>query len=234
MGIKTAMILAAGFGTRMRPLTNHTPKPMLAVAGMPLIEHHVRKLVAAGFERIVINHAYLGEQIEAHLQDGQALGCRIVYSHEPQALETGGGIFNALPILSECGDDIFCVINGDVWLDLDYHTLQQHQLKGLAHLWLVPNPPHNLSGDFVLAGDQVKTKQHDDDTAFTFSGVSILHKALFDDCQAGAFKLAPLLKHAMGKQQVSGQIYQGYWLDVGTPQRLNELDIHLQPGAHNE
>jgi MurNAc alpha-1-phosphate uridylyltransferase len=234
MSTKTAMILAAGLGTRMRPLTDHTPKPMLAVAGMPLIEHHVRKLAAAGFEHIVINHAYLGAQIEAHLKDGQAFGCHIAYSQEGEALETGGGIFKALPLLSQHGDDYFCVINGDVWLDLDYETLLQHDLKGTAHLWLVPNPVHNPQGDFVLVDDRVLVKSNTDAAAFTFSGVSILSKDLFQGCEAGTFKLAPLLKSAMAHKQVTGDVYDGYWLDVGTPQRLQDLETHLQLGENNE
>ncbi|NVK37455.1 MAG: nucleotidyltransferase family protein [Gammaproteobacteria bacterium] len=225
--MKTAMILAAGLGTRMRPLTDHTPKPMLKVAGMPLIEHHVRKLVAAGFERIVINHAYLGEQIEAHLQDGQHLGCHIQYSDEGEPLETGGGIFKALPLLTQNGEDAFCVINGDVWLDLDYRQLQQAQLNGLAHLWLVPNPEHNISGDFALHGQRVQVPTSCEQT-YTFSGASILHKDLFSNCESGAFRLAPLLTDAMAQQQVSGDVYTGYWLDVGTPERLNALDKHLR------
>lgn len=224
---KTAMILAAGFGTRMRPLTDHTPKPMLQVAGMPLIEHHVRKLVAAGFERIVINHAYLGEQIEAHLKDGQHLGCQILYSPEGEPLETGGGIFKALPLLTQNGEDRFCVINGDVWLDLDYSQLQQTHLIGLAHLWLVPNPEHNQGGDFALHEQRVQVPSSGEQT-YTFSGASILHKNLFAECESGAFRLAPLLKDAMVQQQVSGDVYTGYWLDVGTPERLNALDQHLR------
>lgn len=232
--MQTAMILAAGFGTRMRPLTDHTPKPMLPVAGMPLIEHHVRKLVKAGFSHIVINHAYLGEQIEAYLKDGSDFGCRISYSQEHAPLETGGGIFKALPLLLQDEDDYFAVVNGDVWVDLDYKQLQQTCLTGLAHLWLVPNPEHNLSGDFVLNNSCVLEKINDGDSAFTFSGVSVLHKKLFDGCEAGAFKLAPLLKHAMASKKVSGDLYTGYWLDVGTPQRLQELEAHLELGDDNE
>jgi MurNAc alpha-1-phosphate uridylyltransferase len=232
--MQTAMILAAGFGTRMRPLTDHTPKPMLPVAGMPLIEHHVRKLVKAGFSHIVINHAYLGEQIEAYLKDGSDFGCRISYSQEHEPLETGGGIFKALPLLLQGEDDFFAVVNGDVWVDLDYKQLQQTQLNGLAHLWLVPNPEHNLQGDFLLNDGQVAEKNQNAGRALTFSGVSVLHKKLFDGCETGAFKLAPLLKHAMASQQVSGDLYTGYWLDVGTPQRLQELEAHLKLGEGNE
>ena len=234
MSTRTAMILAAGLGTRMRPLTNHTPKPMLAVAGMPLIEHHVRKLVAAGFEHIVVNHAYLGEQIEAHLKDGRELGCAIEYSPEAQALETGGGIFNALPQLNAHGDDYFCVINGDVWLDLDYRCLQQQTLDGLAHLYLVPNPEHHPQGDFVLADGLVDVKNTSEQDTFTFSGASLLHKNLFQGCTKGAFKLAPLLISAMKHKAVSGELYDGYWLDVGTPQRLQDLATHLSVGTQDE
>jgi MurNAc alpha-1-phosphate uridylyltransferase len=230
MTIKTAMILAAGLGTRMRPLTDHTPKPMLPVDGRPLIEHHVRKLVTAGFEHIVINHAYLGEQIEAHLNDGSDFGCRISYSQEACALETGGGIFKALPLLIQDEEAAFCVINGDVWLDLDYKHFKQHTLSGLAHLWLVPNPEHNPTGDFLLNNRHVSEKELASNDSLTFSGVSILHKDLFNGCDAGAFKLAPLLKQAMKTHNVSGELYAGYWLDVGTPQRLQNLETHLQLG----
>jgi len=223
--MKTAMILAAGLGTRMRPLTNETPKPMLKVAGKPLIEHHIEKLVAAGFKHIVINHAYLGEQIEAYLKDGTRFGCTIEYSREGEPIETGGGIFKALPLLTQFQDS-FCVVNGDVWIDLDYTELYQHNLEGLAHLWLVDNPEHHPEGDFLLKANGVSEKS-DAHTAYTFSGVSILHKDLFKGCEAGAFKLAPLLKQAMSHQQVTGEYYSGYWLDVGTVARLQDLEQHL-------
>ena len=228
-----AMILAAGLGTRMRPLTNHTPKPMLKVAGKPLIEHQVNRLVAAGITDIVINHAYLGEQIEAYLKDGSQLGCRIQYSGESEPLETGGGIFKALPML---GDDPFLLVNGDIWLDMDYGALLDAPLKGLAHLVLVNNPDHNPGGDFHLLNGHVgltDASEIETGDRFTFSGVSVLHPRLFDGCEAGVFKLAPLFKAAMTSTdqhefcQVSGQLYQGYWLDVGTPERLDALEKHL-------
>lgn len=222
--MKTAMILAAGLGTRMRPLTNHTPKPMLKVAGRPLIEHHVCKLVAAGFQRIVVNHAYLGEQIEAHLQDGSQFGCHIQYSQEPEPLETAGGIVKALDLLTQF-DDAFCVVNGDVWLDMDYQLLSKHNLHNLAHLWLVDNPEHHREGDFHLQKGVVST--NGEGPKYTFSGVSMLHKDLFQQCEAGPSKLAPLLKAAMQRGEVSGEHYSGYWLDVGTPQRLKDLEHHL-------
>lgn len=231
--MKTAMILAAGFGTRMRPLTDHTPKPMLKVAGTPLIEHHVNKLVAAGFKHIVINHAYLGEQIEAHLQDGKRFGCEIEYSKEAEPLETGGGIFKALPLLTKY-QDTFCVVNGDVWADLDYNNLYQQTLDGLAHLWLVENPQHNPDGDFYLQQDKVYADTQVGAPRYTFSGMSILNKQLLINCEGGAFKLAPLLREAMQQQQVSGSLYSGYWLDVGTPQRLQELEQHLILGSAHE
>ncbi|GAA6134095.1 nucleotidyltransferase family protein [Oceaniserpentilla sp. 4NH20-0058] len=231
--MKTAMILAAGFGTRMRPLTNTTPKPMLTVAGKPLIEHHVRKLVAAGFQHIVINHAYLGEQIEQYLQDGKWLGCHIQYSQESEPLETGGGIFKALPLLTQY-QDAFCVVNGDVWIDMDYKQLYQHESHNLAHLWLVDNPEHHPEGDFYLCNSKVSTASGQGQNKLTFSGVSVLHKDLFKDSHSGAFKLAPLLKQAMSEGKVGGEHYQGYWLDVGTVQRLNDLEHHLQLGVEHD
>jgi MurNAc alpha-1-phosphate uridylyltransferase len=228
-----AMILAAGFGTRMRPLTNHTPKPMLKVAGVPLIEHQVRKLVAAGITDIVINHAYLGEQIEAHLKDGSDFNCSIQYSAELEPLETGGGIFKALPLL---GQAPFLLVNGDIWLELDYqsvitHALVADEINSLAHLVLVNNPDHNPDGDFYLADNMVSYPRDQKNNAsgdqYTFSGVSIIHPDLFDGCSAGVFKLAPLLKQAMDNSKVTGQVYSGYWLDVGTPDRLGSLEQHL-------
>lgn len=219
-----AMILAAGRGTRMKHLTDKTPKPMLEVAGKPLIAHHVERLVHAGFSEIVINHAYLGEQIEAYLGEGSAYGCQIQYSHEEKALETGGGIFQALPLLVNEREPCFAVVNGDVWCDMDYQRLNQH-IHHHAHLFLVGNPSHNPDGDFTLQDSMVH--ESDGDQAYTFSGLSILHKDLFDGCEPGAFKLAPLLKKAMLSQHVTGELYHGYWLDVGTPERLQEINQRL-------
>lgn len=226
-----AMILAAGLGTRMRPLTNHTPKSMLKVAGTPLIEHQVRRLVAAGISEIVINHAYLGEQIEEHLGDGSLFNCSIQYSFEPEPLETGGGIFKALPLLSdnEHGKEPFLLVNGDVWLELDYQALIHKPLSGLAHLVLVDNPEFNPQGDFHISQGVLAIKGKG--SAYTFSGVSILHPDLFASCTQGIFKLAPLLKQAMARQQVSGEVYEGFWLDVGTPERLQELNTHVMTQA---
>lgn len=217
-----AMILAAGFGTRMRPLTDHTPKPMLKVAGKPLIEHQIDRLVKAGITEIVINHAYLGEQIEAYLKDGSDFGCSIQYSAEDTPLETGGGIFKALPLLESGGiPSPFLLVNGDVWCEFDYEHLRDFKLSGLAHLLLVSNPVFHPDGDFALNNGLLKQGGAE---RFTFSGISILHPDLFNGCEAGVFKLAPLLKAAMDSDQVSGQLYEGPWIDVGTPQRLQEVE----------
>ena len=222
-----AMILAAGLGTRMRPLTDSCPKPLLKVNGKPLIEYQIERLVEAGVKDIVINHAYLGDQIEAYVGDGAKWGAHVQYSAEPSSepLETGGGIFNALEKVSPDGQ-AFLVVNGDIWIDLDYAELVEGHLKGLVHLVMVNNPDHNPTGDFHLTENGQLLASGDQRS--TFSGVSILNPELFNDCQAGAFKLAPLFRQAMEQHQASGQLYQGYWLDVGTPQRLNELEQHLK------
>ena len=217
-----AMILAAGLGSRMRPLTDSTPKPMLKVAGKSLIEHQINKLVKAGITEIVINTAYLAEQIESYLGNGAKFGCAIKYSREEQALETGGGIYKALPLL---GKEPFLLVNGDVWHELDYKNLVNKETLGLAHLVLVDNPDFNRAGDFYLKEGYANTVQQGE--PLTFSGISILNPKLFDGCVAGTFKLAPLLIKGMPVQQVTAEKYQGYWLDVGTPQRLNELNEHL-------
>ncbi|WP_449430132.1 N-acetylmuramate alpha-1-phosphate uridylyltransferase MurU [Pseudomonas putida] len=214
-----AMILAAGKGERMRPLTLHTPKPLLPVAGQPLIEYHLRALAAAGVSEVVINHAWLGQQIEDHLGDGSRFGLRIRYSPEGEPLETGGGIFKALGLL---GAEPFLLINGDVWSDYDFARLRAPQAR-LAHLVLVDNPGHHGRGDFRLLGEQV-VDGDDAPGTLTFSGISVLDPALFAGCQAGAFKLAPLLRQAMAHGKVSGEYYRGHWVDVGTLERLAEVE----------
>ncbi|KAF0867196.1 N-acetylmuramate alpha-1-phosphate uridylyltransferase MurU [Pseudomonas sp. LD120] len=219
-----AMILAAGKGERMRPLTLTTPKPLLPVAGVPLIEYHLRALATAGFSDIVINHAWLGQQIEDALGDGQRWGLRIQYSAEDEALETGGGILRALPLL---GDAPFLVVNGDIWTDYDFASLRR-PLAGLAHLVMVDNPAHHPSGgDFCLENGLL----HDalpGQAALTFSGISVLHPRLFQHCVAGPFKLAPLLRTAMAEDQVSGEHMAGQWIDVGTVERLAQVERLLQ------
>lgn len=214
-----AMILAAGKGERMRPLTLHTPKPLIPVAGVPLIEYHLRALAAAGFREVVINHAWLGQQIEDHLGDGSQFGLEIVYSPEGEPLETGGGIFRALPLL---GHEAFLVVNGDVWTDYDFSNLPQ-QLDGLAHLVMIDNPAHHPKGDFTLHDGLLSDGQPHAAT-LTYSGIAVLAPALFAGSQPGAFKLAPLLRDAMAAGKVSGEYFAGHWVDVGTHERLNEVE----------
>jgi MurNAc alpha-1-phosphate uridylyltransferase len=216
-----AMILAAGRGERMRPLTDTIPKPLLPVAGKPLIVHHVERLAAAGIRQLVINHAHLGEMIEARLGDGSAWGLQIRYSPEERALETGGGIYRALPLLGEAP---FLVVNGDVWCDLDFSRLQLPPGM-LAHLVLVPNPAHHPQGDFELQGERITEGSGD---RLTFSGIGVYHPRLFASCRAGAFPLAPILRAAMAEDKVSGFCHQGLWVDVGTPERLKDLEQRLR------
>lgn len=213
-----AMILAAGKGERLRPLTLHTPKPLVRAGGVPLIEYHLRAIKSAGVEDVVINHAWLGQQIEGYLGDGRQWGLKIRYSPEGEPLETGGGIFRALPLL---GDEPFLVVNGDIWVDFDFSSLMK-PLKGLAHLVLVDNPPHHPGGDFALIDGHVY-----DDAAqprLTYSGIAVLHPQLFAGCTEGAFKLAPLLRDAMAKGLVTGERFGGRWVDVGTHERLAEVE----------
>lgn len=213
-----AMILAAGKGERMRPLTLHTPKPLLPVGGLPLIEHHIRALAAAGFTELVINHAWLGEQIEAYLGDGARFGVSIAYSAEGEPLETGGGIQRALPLL---GAAPFLLVNGDVWCDYPFAALRR-PLDGLAHLVLVDNPAHHPAGDFRL--EKGLARPRGEQTGLTYSGIAVLDPQLFAGCQPGAFKLAPLLVEAMAHGAVSGEHYRGQWVDVGTVERLAEVE----------
>ncbi len=214
-----AMILAAGKGERLRPLTLHTPKPLVRAAGVPLIEYHVRALAAAGFTELVINHAWLGQQIEDYLGDGSRFGVSIAYSAEGEPLETGGGIFQALPLL---GDQPFVLINGDIFTDYPFAELRR-PLAGLAHLVLVKNPGHHVRGDFCLQHGQISDAQAAQDS-LTYSGMAVLSPALFADCQPGAFKLAPLLRSAMADGQVSGEQFLGCWVDVGTHERLADVE----------
>ena len=212
-----AMILAAGKGEGMRPLTLHTPKPLLPVAGKALIEYHIEALARAGFTELVINHAWLGEQLEKALGDGSRYGVSICYSPEGQPLETGGGIFNALPLL---GDGPFVLVNGDVWTDYDFALLPR-QLKADAHLVLVENPPHHPQGDFALVDGWVQAQGA---SLLTYGGIAVLRPQLFAGCTAGAFPLAPLLRKAMDDGRVTGEQHAGHWLDVGTVERLAQAE----------
>jgi MurNAc alpha-1-phosphate uridylyltransferase len=217
------MILAAGRGERMRPLTLARPKPLLEAGGAPLIVHHLRALQATGFEDVVVNLSWLGEQIRSALGDGSRHGVRLHYSDEgPEPLETGGGIFRALPLL---GEGPFLVLNGDVWTDIDWSRLRDRLAPhDLAHLVLVPNPAHNERGDFVLDNGRIVETAGE---RLTFSGVGVYRAALFAGCSDGIFKLAPLLRAAARAGRVSGELHSGAWLDIGTPERLAHLDALL-------
>ncbi len=220
-----ALILAAGRGERLRPLTDSTPKPLLQAGKFRLIEYHLYALAAAGIVNIVINHAHLGQQIVSTLGNGAAYGVRLTYSAEPEgALETAGGIANALHLLN-C--EPFTVVNGDIWCDYPFERLPS-EISGLAHIVLVDNPAHNPDGDFTLHGDCVNERVTVmPGTALTFSGIGVYRPALFKDLEPGRIPLAPVLRKAMLNKQVTGEHYQGRWVDVGTPQRLAELDHEL-------
>ncbi|MDK4580876.1 N-acetylmuramate alpha-1-phosphate uridylyltransferase MurU [Kingella kingae] len=222
-----AMILAAGRGERMRPLTDHTPKPLLRVGEEPLIGWHLRRLAAAGIREIVINHAWLGQQLEDTLGKGDDYGVNIAYSPEcAGGLETAGGIATALPLL---GDEPFLVVNGDVLTDINFKAActlaSQWQPNQLAYLWLVDNPEHNPTGDFSLQQNGLLDANPQNGKAGTFSGVGVYSPDLFADTPANTVaKLAPLLRQAMTQNRVSGQWHSGLWLDVGTVKRLQQAN----------
>lgn len=218
-----AMILAAGLGKRMQPLTADTPKPLLKVAGKTLIEHQIHKLAVAGVSGIVINHFYLGEMIEAELGNGSRYGVEISYSREAIRLDTAGGIIKALPQLK---DDSFIVVNADIWTDFDFSTLVPVDGEEcLAHLILAENAEHNPHGDFYL-DDQGRVHEDDEthDQRLTFSGISVLHKNLFAGLPIQPRSVVPLLRNAMIESRVSGEIHSGVWMDIGTPERLQEVN----------
>ena len=218
----------------MRPLTDHTPKPLLPAGGKPLIVWHIERLRAAGFGHIVINHAHLGQQIEATLGNGAALGVVIEYSREVSALETAGGIATALPLI---GADVFPVVNGDIYCEYDFSRLAEPMARlaagcDQAHLVLVDNPPHHPKGDFVLDGGRVKDADAPltpHPSRLTFSGIGVYHRALFAHATPGErAPLAPLLRLAIDAGRVSGEHFAGRWVDVGTPDRLQQLDESLR------
>jgi MurNAc alpha-1-phosphate uridylyltransferase len=217
------MILAAGRGERMKPLTDHTPKPLLKVGGKSLIVWHLERLAKAGFEEIVINHAHLGTQIESALGNGAQWGVSIQYSSEKVALETAGGIANALHLL---GSQPFLVVNGDIYTEMDFKQLTTAlQPNNHGHLVLVDNPPQHAQGDFAISNGMLK---HTGEKMFTFSGVGVYHPDLFADIVKGEpAKLAPLLHKAIDNRSATAQYYQGVWYDIGTPERLQQLDEKL-------
>lgn len=230
-----AMILAAGLGERMRPLTDHTPKPLLEAGGKPLIVWQIERLRAAGFTDLVINHAHLGRKIEDFLGDGARLGVAIAWSREPEPLETAGGIATARNLL---GDAPFLVTNGDVYAEFDYGRLlpvladMATNPDHLAHLVLVDNPPHHPQGDFTLEGDRVMQPPTHAAGRLTFSGIGCYRPELFAGIPVGSkAKLAPLLHAAMARGQVGGEHFTGRWEDVGTPRRLADLDKELRIAA---
>ena len=212
------MILAAGHGKRMHPLTLDSPKPLLLVGGKPIIVWNIERLVDFGVEKIVINHSFLGKKIENYLGDGSTWGVKIVYSPEPKALDTGGGIFNAL---SKIETDIFFVINGDILSDFSFERLGLDK-NDLAQIVLVPNPNHNLDGDFSLNKGRLTSLKKN--YGFTFSGIGIYRKTLFKNCVLKSFPLAPILQNAADDNLVGGILHTGNWIDIGTPQRLFEAN----------
>jgi MurNAc alpha-1-phosphate uridylyltransferase len=217
------MVLAAGRGERMRPLTDREPKPLLRVGGKRLIEYHLERLSQGGFREVVINTSWLGDQIPAVLGTGAQYGLAITYSHErPEALETGGGIFQALPLL---GSGPFLLVNGDVWTDIDLGALRRAPPDGsLAHLVLVRNPPQHARGDFRLEQGLVSEGEG---MRHTYSGVGIYRPEFFEGCKPGKFPLLPLLQRAITRRALSGELHAGRWYDIGTPERLATLDAEL-------
>ena len=223
-----AMILAAGRGKRMMPLTQNTPKPLLKVTSKPLIQYTIEALVAAGIMELVINHAYLGEQIENCVGDGEWLGAKVEYSREADALNTGGGIYNALPLL---GGDPFIIVNSDIWTDYPFKQLTEIEFKGLAHLVMVSNPAQHPEGDYFLDAQTTNHHQiisldrptHGGAQRLTYSGISILDPRLFKHCRSSTFPLPELLVQYMKTEQITGEHYTGQWSDIGTPERLFDL-----------
>ena len=224
-----AMILSAGRGERMRPLTDHCPKPLIKVKNSALIEYHILALKKAGIKEIVINHAWLGKQIEEYLGDGRRWNIQIHYSAEKKPLETAGGIIKALPILTSESNH-FIVVNGDVFTDYDFTALVNLNTQSLAHLLMIKNPEHHLQGDFYLNNGMLSSDTNSEDNTqekFTYSGIGLFHVDLFKGLSIEKRALAPILINAMKKTQVSGEVYSGLWSDVGTIERLKKLEKML-------
>ena len=217
-----AMILAAGRGQRLAPLTDGIPKPLVPVAGKPLIEYHIESLAAAGFRELVINQGHLGEKLPEVLGDGSRWGVRIRWSPEsPEPLETGGGIFNALPLL---GESPFLSVNGDIWTDYPFGRLRAVKCD-YAHLVMVPNPGHNPGGDYSLSAGRIR---EDGPDKLTFSGIAVYHPRLFEGCKPGKFSIVPIHLRTMQERLVTGEAYDGDWSDIGTPERLQAIETRLQ------
>ncbi|MEH6582595.1 MAG: nucleotidyltransferase family protein [Halioglobus sp.] len=224
------MLLAAGLGERMRPLTDHTPKPLLTVAGTPLLEHHIRRLVAAGLDDLVINVSHLAAQIVDFFGDGSRWGARIAWSHEREPLETAGGIINALPLL---GDKPFGLVNGDVWTDYPFkHLCDRVSLPpGGAHLVLVDNPPQHPGGDFELLDSGLVAPLGAGGKGLTYAGLGVYTAAFFAGTAPGKSPMRPLLDRAIARQCLLGEYFPGQWVDVGTPERLQALDSAVRSVA---
>lgn len=226
-----AMILAAGLGSRMRPLTLYKPKPLLEVGGKPLIVWHIEKLKEIGVTEIVINSAWLADVLIGALGDGSQFGVKILWTREDEGLETAGGIINALPLL---GTEPFILVNGDVWTTFDFEALLNVQLgQDLAHLVFTANPPQHQNGDFTLSKGRAYTfDQAHSGEALTYSGIAVIDPAMFDGLEAGKRPLAPLLKQAMLDGRISAEKMQAAWVDVGTPERLTALDLQIREGMY--
>lgn len=226
-----AMILAAGLGNRMRPLTLYKPKPLLEVGGKPLIVWHIEKLKKIGVTEIIINSAWLADVLIGALGDGSQFGVTIRWTREAEGLETAGGIINALPLL---GTEPFILVNGDVWTTFDFSSLLNVNLGAdLAHLVFVTNPAQHPKGDFILANGRSYTfEQGQQGDALTYSGVAVINPKMFDGLDAGKRPLAPLLKNAMLDGKISAEKMQAAWVDVGTPERLSDLDLQIRQGMY--
>jgi MurNAc alpha-1-phosphate uridylyltransferase len=229
-----AMILAAGRGERMRPLTDNCPKPLLKVKGISLIEYHIKNLVLAGIKDIVINHAWLGQKLVDYLGRGERYSAKISYSEEPVALETAGGILKALPLLAEQDDDVFAVINGDIYCDYSFQQLPKLLSHCNAHLILVANPEHNMKGDFQLDADMLINPNNTKQETYTFSGIALYRKGFFKPYIKASYEenseqhtiqpLAPMLRAAADARKISASVIDSAWTDVGTPERLAKLN----------
>lgn len=214
------MLLAAGLGERLRPITDKTPKPLIEIAGKPIIVHHLERLKSSGFNHIIINTSHLGEMIKQHLGDGTQFGLRIEYSHEVAPLETAGGIINALPLL---GKKPFLVINADIWCEhkLSFANLSRDKL---AHLVLVENPTHNTDGDFSYEFGRIYNHGK---SRLTFSGIGLYDPKLFSNLAAEKLALAPILRAAIDEELVSAEYFTGKWFDIGTQERLAETEHYV-------